>query len=52
MNNDPWKEIFEKYKIHDHNFNKEPFIITAKQIKDATSHFKNTNEREVRILSV
>lgn len=50
MNNDPWKEIFEKYKIHDHNFDKEPFIITAKQIKDATSHFKNTNEREVRIL--
>jgi hypothetical protein len=50
MNNLPWKSIFDKYNIHDHDFSKEPFTITAQQIKNATSHFKNTNEREVRIL--
>jgi len=50
MNNKPWKAIFDKYKIAKHDFNKEPFIITAEQIKTATSQFKTTNEREVRIL--
>ncbi len=43
-------KIFDKYKIHKHNFSKEPFIITAEQIKRATAHFKKTNEKEVRIL--
>lgn len=50
MNNDSWKAIFDKYKIHKHNFSKEPFPISAEQIKQATSHFKKTNEKEVRIL--
>jgi hypothetical protein len=50
MNDNSWKAIFDKYKIHKHNFNKEPFIITAEQIKEATAHFKKTNEKEVRIL--
>ena len=50
MNSNPWKEIFDKYKIHKHNFNKEPFLISAEQIKQATSHFTKTNEKEVRIL--
>jgi hypothetical protein len=50
MNDHSWKVIFDKYKIHKHNFSKKPFIITAEQIKQATSHFKKTNEKEVRIL--
>ena len=50
MNSNSWKAIFDKYKIHKHNFSKEPFIITAEQIKRATSHFKKTNEKEIRIL--
>lgn len=45
-----WNAIFEKYDINNHDFSKEPFIITAQQIKDATGHFKKTVEREVRIL--
>ncbi len=50
MNNNSWKAIFEKYGIHKHRFVSSPFIITAEQIKQATSHFKKTNEKEVRIL--
>lgn len=50
MNNQPWEAIFNKYKISLHDFRKAPFIITAEQIKRATAHFKQTNEREVRIL--
>lgn len=49
MKHEPWKAIFSKYNIYDHNF-KEPFRITAEQIKEATSHFKTTSEREVRVL--
>ena len=50
MKKEPWEAIFDKYKIHKHNFNKTPFIINAEQIKKATAHFTHTNEREVRIL--
>ena len=50
MNNKSWKAIFDKHKIHKHNFNREPYIISAEQIKQATTHFKKTNEKEVRIL--
>ena len=50
MNDNSWKAIFDKYKIHKHNFEEKPFIITAEQIKQATAHFKKTNEKEVRIL--
>jgi len=50
MNSKPWKAIFDKYNIASHNFVQRPFVITAKQIKEATSHFNSTNEREVRIL--
>ncbi|MBI4722636.1 MAG: hypothetical protein HY769_06535 [Candidatus Stahlbacteria bacterium] len=50
MNNNSWKTIFDKYKIHKHDFAKEPFLISAEQIKQATAHFKKTNEKEVRIL--
>lgn len=50
MNDNSWKAIFDKYKIQKHNFKKEPFLVSAEQIKQATSHFKKTNEKEVRIL--
>lgn len=46
----PWDAIFEAYSIHGHNFDKKPFYISAEEIKQATSHFKTTGEREVRIL--
>ena len=50
MNTDSWKAIFDKYEMYRHDFSTEPYIITAEQIKQATSHFKKTNEKEVRIL--
>ena len=46
----PWSVIFDAYNIHSHDFDKAPFFISAQQIKDATSHFSKTAEREVRIL--
>ena len=50
MNHEPWNSIFSKFKINEHNFDKEPYIITAKEIKEATKHFTKTTEREVRVL--
>lgn len=50
MNHKPWQFIFDKYKIYKHDFSKNPFILTAEQIKKATSHFTSTTEREVRVL--
>jgi hypothetical protein len=50
MNSNSWKAIFDKYKIQSHNFDNEPFIISAEMIKQATKHFTKTNEKEVRIL--
>lgn len=50
MNNNSWEAIFNKYNISNHNFTDKPYIITAEQIKIATSHFTKTNEKEVRIL--
>ncbi|GHV35228.1 hypothetical protein FACS1894178_4340 [Bacteroidia bacterium] len=50
MNTNSWQVIFDKYKIGIHNFDREPFIISAEQIKQATAHFTKTNEKEVRIL--
>jgi len=50
MRDAPWEAIFKKYGIHGHDFDKSPFTITAQQIKDATSHFTTTGDREVRIL--
>jgi len=46
----PWKKIFKDYKINSYNFDKAPFNITARQIKDACQDFTETGEKEVRIL--
>jgi deoxycytidine triphosphate deaminase len=45
-----WKKIFDNYGILNHNFNVEPYILTAEQIKVACQDFKKTAEKEVRIL--
>ena len=45
-----WKKIFDDYNIHRHIFGKEPFYISANQIKAACQNFKKTGEKEVRIL--
>jgi hypothetical protein len=50
MNHKPWRSIFDAYNIEEHDFSTSPFIITSGQIKRATSHFKITAEKEVRLL--
>jgi hypothetical protein len=50
MNSNSWKAIFDKYEIYKHDFDAEPYLIDAGQIKQATIQFTKTNEREVRIL--
>ena len=45
-----WEAIFCRYQIGKHDFDDGPFEISAKQIKDATSHFSKTAQREVRLL--
>ncbi len=45
-----WQAIFETNQITKHIFGTIPFEITAQQIKNATQHFTQTNQREVRIL--
>ena len=50
MNDNSWKAVFDKYKIHEHNLEKELFLISAEQIKQATTHFKKTNEKKFVIL--
>ena len=45
-----WKKIFDDYEIINHNFSETPFLITARQIKDACQDFTETGQKEVRIL--
>ena len=40
MNHKPWQAIFDKNNIEAHNFSKKPYVLTAEQIKKATSHFQ------------
>ena len=46
----PWLAIFDAYDIHAHDFDREPFFISAKEIKAACQDFKKTAEKEGRIL--
>lgn len=48
--NKSWEKIFNDYNILEHDFTKNPFEITAKQIKISCQDFKGTVEKEVRIL--
>lgn len=45
-----WGAIFDRYDIGDHDFDVEPFPVTASQIKVACQDFEKTSEKEVRIL--
>jgi len=49
-NGNSWQKIFDDYKILEHSFSKEPFYISAIQIKKSVQDFKKTGEKEVRIL--
>lgn len=49
-NSKSWKKIFSDYKILNHDFDKSPFFISATQIKRSCQKFKETGEKEVRIL--
>jgi len=49
-NSKSWKKIFDDYKILEHDFDKSPFSLSATQIKRACQKFKETSEKEVRIL--
>ena len=46
----PWLKIFEDYRLFEHDFEKQPYIISAQQIKIACQDFKTTGEKEVRVL--
>lgn len=49
-NSRSWEKIFKDYNIIKHNFNKSPFPLSAGQIKKSCQKFKETTEKEVRIL--
>jgi len=49
-NSKSWKKIFDDYKILKHDFDKLPFPLSATQIKRSCQRFKETGEKEVRIL--
>ena len=49
-NSKSWKKIFDDYKIVEHDFSKSPFSLSAAQIKKACQRFKETGQKEVRIL--
>lgn len=48
--NKAWNKIFNDYHIEDHNFDKGPYLLSANQIKASCINFKNTGEKEPRIL--
>ena len=45
-----WRAIFDQYNIGAHNFDCEPFPITANEIKRACVNLKRTSEKEPRLL--
>jgi hypothetical protein len=45
-----WKAIFEYFSVYSHNFNAEPFYLTAKQLNEATKQFVRPGDREARII--
>lgn len=48
--NNSWMKIFNDHNILEHDFDENPFRITAKQIKASCQEFKEVAEKEVRIL--
>jgi hypothetical protein len=49
-NNNSWKKIFDDNNILKHDFSKSAFYLSATDIKKSVQDFKNTAEKEVRIL--
>jgi len=49
-NSNSWLKIFKDNKILEHDFSKAPFYLSAQDIKRSVQDFKNTTEKEVRIL--
>src|SRR3989339_409786 len=49
-NGKSWEKIFADHKILEHDFGKSPFPLSASQIKRSCQRFKETSEKEVRIL--
>ena len=45
-----WNVIFDRYGIHDHDFDAIPFPITAQQITVACQDLERPSQKEVRIL--
>jgi len=44
------KKYLDDNKILENDFSKQPFYLSAKDIKKSVQDFKNTSEKEVRIL--
>lgn len=49
-NSPSWDAIFERFRIHNHNFDAEPFLISSAQIGAACQDFTRPSEKEARIL--
>lgn len=49
-NSKSWDKICKDYEILRHNFSTSPFLLSAEQIKRSCQGFKETGEKEVRIL--
>lgn len=49
-NNESWAKIFADYKILEHDFDTQPFEISASEIKIACQDFRAVAQKEVRIL--
>ena len=49
-NNQSWEKIFADYKILEHDFDSNPFEISASEIKISCEDFKSVAQKEVRIL--
>ena len=50
MHDQSWQKIFYDNNIQSHNFDKNPYVLTGSDIKKSVQDFKNTSEKEVRIL--
>ena len=48
--NASWSAIFERCRIPQHDFDADPFAISADHFKDACQHFQPTSKKEVRML--
>lgn len=45
-----WKKIWDDKGLDNHDFDKSPIIVTAKEIKASCQNFTETHDKEVRIL--